>query len=207
MRAGESVDSRAGVLQLIVEDPYLGGLRGSQGVRVDSAAARALMALGEPHASQLSSAAVAALRLAPAPSVLAPAMPEEEDALVEEAPTPLLETLPWPSAVGYTLLGLGVVELILAPRAPLPMAYGLLTGIGPIAMLLSKRDVRFGALLKVSGMFDTLLIPVMGITALVFYVLVQYGKLSGETLQRYIAWVVVATVLRLALAFILKRRR
>lgn len=49
----EDPRARADVLLLILEDPWLGGFSGSEGVRVDKAAARALLALGEPYASEL----------------------------------------------------------------------------------------------------------------------------------------------------------
>ena len=50
----EDLRARADVLRLIFEDPWLGGHTGSDGRRVDGVAARALVDLGEPYASELS---------------------------------------------------------------------------------------------------------------------------------------------------------
>lgn len=64
MEPGQDVRELAEVLNRILEDPLLGALRGREGEWVDGAAAQALVALGEPHASTLSERAVAALERA-----------------------------------------------------------------------------------------------------------------------------------------------
>jgi hypothetical protein len=51
---GESVRSRADVLQRIIDNPVVGGLRGADRRRVDETAVHALLALGEPYARELS---------------------------------------------------------------------------------------------------------------------------------------------------------
>ncbi len=50
----EDVPARAQALGLLLEDPFLGGLRDARQRRVDETAARALVALGAPHLQALS---------------------------------------------------------------------------------------------------------------------------------------------------------
>ncbi|WP_434384742.1 hypothetical protein [Melittangium boletus] len=50
----EDVPARARALGLLLEDPFLGGLRDARHRRVDETAARALVALGAPHLQALS---------------------------------------------------------------------------------------------------------------------------------------------------------
>ncbi len=50
----EDKRERFRVLHLVLEDPFLGGFRGSDQRRVDETAARAVLALGEPYAQELS---------------------------------------------------------------------------------------------------------------------------------------------------------
>jgi hypothetical protein len=75
--ADEDVRSRADVLQRIIDDPVLGGLRGGDQRRVDETAVHALLALGEPYAGELSADGQRLLRNAPRPPPRASA---EEDA-------------------------------------------------------------------------------------------------------------------------------
>lgn len=66
VKNGRDEPGLAEVLNLVVEDPYLGGLRDGAGTWVDAAAARALVVLGEPYASTLSAKAREALKRAAA---------------------------------------------------------------------------------------------------------------------------------------------
>ncbi|ATB27639.1 hypothetical protein [Melittangium boletus] len=61
----EDVRARADVLHRIIDDPVLGGLRGADRRRVDETAVHALLALGEPYASELSAEGRKLLRDAP----------------------------------------------------------------------------------------------------------------------------------------------
>jgi hypothetical protein len=73
---GEDVRSRADVLQRIIDDPVLGGLRGGDRRRVDETAVHALLALGEPYAHELSADGQRLLQNAPRPP---PSASAEED--------------------------------------------------------------------------------------------------------------------------------
>ena len=53
-RSDAEARERADLLHQLIEDPWLGGFRGGDGRRVDQTAARTLVALGEPYASELS---------------------------------------------------------------------------------------------------------------------------------------------------------
>lgn len=77
----DDLRARADVLRLILEDPWLGGFTGSQGRRLDVAAAQALVNLGEPYASELPDEARALLARPKDPSAKArPGPPGTDDA-------------------------------------------------------------------------------------------------------------------------------
>jgi hypothetical protein len=98
----EPVRSRADVLHLLIEDPVLGGLRGSDGRRVDETAVQALVALGEPYAAELSADGQKLLQNAPP----LPAPDDEDEEDEEERP----EDGRWRLLLGPFLVACGLIE-------------------------------------------------------------------------------------------------
>lgn len=125
----EDVRRRAQVLHLIIEDAALGGLRGSDGRRVDQTAVHAFVALGEPYASALSATGQRILASAPPPP-LAPSAPwKEPDAPDAGASSMRLSAR---HVIGVIAVSWGVFEL-LYPHEP----GGFFSKVGPLMALFS----------------------------------------------------------------------
>jgi hypothetical protein len=114
---GENVRQRAEQLHLILDDPWLGGFRGSDGRLVSGVAAQALVALGEPYASELSEAGREALKTAPplAPRPGPDEEPEETAHKVEAATLPPTYPNAW-RVTGCLAIAWGCTELVLMAR-------------------------------------------------------------------------------------------
>jgi hypothetical protein len=107
---GESVRARAEVLQRIIHDPVLGGLRGADQRRVDATAAHALVALGEPYAGELSAAGRELLGDARSHARAQPAI--GKDANVDVAPPPLQVKSPRSPVIGALAVLWGLAEML-----------------------------------------------------------------------------------------------
>ncbi|MBM7112736.1 hypothetical protein [Archangium primigenium] len=97
----EDTAARARALGLLLEDPFVGGLRDARHRRVDETAARALVALGEPHLQALSPEARRVLdQLEVKPSAPPPPEPGAPRA--------------WPQHLALGVLAWGAIEALCA---------------------------------------------------------------------------------------------
>ncbi len=136
----EDLRARANVLHVIMDDPWLGGFAGSDGRRVDAAAAQALVNLGEPYASELSPEGRAALERQPE-------QPSAPAASSEESPVPArrsaatvfkAEQTPDRSGIGQaiaTVLAALETLLLLIAMSDRPKGDLFVTGMGAILVL------------------------------------------------------------------------
>lgn len=117
----EDARERADLLHRMLEDSQLGETRGSDGRRVDGAAAQALMAMGHPYAMELSPEGLDALRAAEL---------EERSFVIHEtlpakaplAPVVLSSRQEWGRAIA---IGVGLIESLVI----------LANGLTPVALM------------------------------------------------------------------------
>ena len=131
---GENVRPRADVLHTLIDDPVLGGLRGSDRRRVDETAVHALLALGEPYASELSADGQKVLQNAPPPPRRRPPIEAEDDDA-----------------------SAGAVESRFSPRRVVAVAF-LIWGVVEVGFLLNSPMGSFGALLALLSVL-TMTVP------------------------------------------------
>jgi hypothetical protein len=139
LRPGESARARAELLHRIIDDPWLGGFKGSDGRRVDEAAALALVALEPSFASELSPDGKAVLERAELAS--------QGFVIHDELPSVGLSKR---QQVGQGLsLGLGVLELGLLllwgkglAWLLLGFAFLALTAFAPALVATSEQGIR-----------------------------------------------------------------
>jgi hypothetical protein len=133
---GEDARARAKLLQRIIPDRRLASFTGSDGRRVDGAAAQALVALGEPYASELSKAGQEALLRAEAAS---------SSFTVYDEPPPVVIS-PRQRVGQLLLIGLWMLEVaILFQREPGMVRWLALAGVAsfvPTIVALSERGIR-----------------------------------------------------------------
>lgn len=137
---GEDARVRAKLLQRIIHDRRLASFTGSDGRRVDGAAAEALVALGEPYANELTPVGQQALLRAGAAS---------SSFIIYDGdgePPSVVRSLR--QRVGQTLLiGLWLLEVavLLSRREPLMLGWLALSGVAtfvPAIVALSERGMR-----------------------------------------------------------------
>ena len=190
-QSDEEARERADVLHLIIEDPWLGGFRGSDRRRLDETAARALVDLGEPYASKLS--------------------PRGRELLGQDVPSapPVQEpTLPPPEAyssfqqVGAVLtLLLGALELILAAAfndvalhllLPFTGVYVALTTLLPV-LLMVRSPPSGSAFVAGRGIVIFAVLP-WGLIGALFYVLGRSVTMESMIIPLMLVGRVVAVI-------------
>ncbi|MFL5358528.1 hypothetical protein [Archangium sp.] len=139
LRPQETVRARADVLHLIINDPWLGGFTGSDGRRVDGAAAQALVALEPSFASELSPEGNAALERAELAS---------QGFVSYDDPPPVVLSKRQHVGQGLALM-LGVLELGLVllvgnglPKLLLGLTFVALTSFMPVFVATSEQGIR-----------------------------------------------------------------
>ena len=191
-RPEQDRERQAQRLRVILADPTLRGLQGSDGRRVYGTAAQAMVALGQPYGSQLTDEDREALR----GEALWPSSEQNRKGALPRADS---SGAPWLSPVRrrticVILLCSGLIELLIGPKHEYAMGFTALTGLLP-PLLLLKQGWFWRWSYRVSIFISSLLVPPLWLAAFLSLFIGGSDAMLAKT-STFIVWVLFVTVHR-----------